>query len=434
MNSGGGIADIGNARGIRSGGGKREGQVWKENFMQATQVIRTHKMRSGLLIVGVAVGVMTVLAIVTVMSGLSKRIREDFVSANRPYLVVTRFDPMQDERDRADVLRRKELTADDADAIAGEIDIVDRVDFEIDPGGRMWVLRYKGERTNLIQIVGVSYSFSHLFNIDIDEGRSFTEFEQDRKRRVIVLGYGPSKDLFPNTDPVGKFIRIDNHEYEVVGTFESRKHILGSLGDNFAIIPYSTFEKDMSGRFDENQIIVSLKPGFTLEEGEEEITALLRARRAVEPGEENDFHIMTSEAFKDLLSDITRNIALILVIISSIGLMVGGIGVMNIMLVSVTERTREVGVRMAVGAKRSDIMQQFLIEAATLTGSGGTIGIILGLLAARGIARLINFPYSIPAVWILVAFIFSASIGFIFGLYPANRAARMDPIKALHYE
>jgi putative ABC transport system permease protein len=135
-----------------------------------------------------------------------------------------------------------------------------------------------------------------------------------------------------------------------------------------------------------------------------------------------------------MLGNIMTYIGLVLVVISSIGLMVGGIGVMNIMLISVTERTREVGVRMALGARRNDIMQQFLIEAATLTGAGGMIGIFLGLLAAKGVAALIRFPYSVPLIWIVIAFVFSASIGLIFGLYPANRAARMDPIKALHYE
>ena len=160
----------------------------------------------------------------------------------------------------------------------------------------------------------------------------------------------------------------------------------------------------------------------------------MRASRKLGPAEENDFYITTSEGFREMLASIMTYIGLVLVVISSIGLMVGGIGVMNIMLISVTERTREVGIRMALGARRNDIMQQFLIEAATLTGAGGLLGIFLGLLAAKGVAALIRFPYSVPFIWIVIAFVFSASIGLIFGLYPANRAARMDPIKALHYE
>ncbi len=409
------------------------GQVWIENLRQALVVIRTHRLRSGLLILGVAIGIMTVLAMVTVMTGLGKRIEEDIVSANRPYLVVTRYDPMTGGPDRRDLYRRKNLTVQDARAIEDSCRTVDKVDFQV-AGGRMRVLRYGAERTNLIQVVGASPNLGQMYNFHIEEGRLFTPLELEKRRRVVVLGYGPAKDLFPNRDPIGKWIKIGNIEYEVVGTLESRQHFLGSIGDNFAVIPYTTFMKDHSERWDDYQIGATVKSGYSLEEGKEEVTALLRARRKVAPGAENDFWVTTSDTFRELISGATRYIGLVLVVISSIGLMVGGIGVMNIMLISVTERTREVGIRMAVGAKRSDIIQQFLIESATLTGIGGIIGIVVGLFVARGIANVIRFPYAVPIVWIFVAFLFSALIGIVFGIYPANRAAKMDPIKALHYE
>jgi putative ABC transport system permease protein len=429
------VGTIGNGTPQKGGQGdaRQGGEVWRENFKQAFEVIRTHKMRSGLLILGVAIGVMTVLAIVTVMLGLSRRIQEDIISSNRPYLYITRYDAMGGEEDRRDIYRRKKLTPEDAAAIDELCGSVDRVDFEID-SNRMSVLRYEGERTNLIQVVGVSHNFGHMFSLQVDEGRFFTEFELERRRRVVALGYGPAKDLFPNRDPIGKRIKIRNFEYEVVGAMESREHIFGSISDNFAAIPYTTFEKDFSSKWDDYAIGVTVRPEYTLAEATDEITALLRARRKVGPGEKSDFYITTSETFRDLLSKITGGISLVLVVISSIGLMVGGIGVMNIMLISVTERTREVGIRMAMGAKRRDILQQFLVEASTLTGVGGVIGIGCGLLAARGISNLIRFPFTIPLVWIIIAFVFSASIGLIFGMYPANRAAKMDPIAALHYE
>lgn len=411
----------------------RGSQVWVENFKQAIDVIRTHRLRSGLLILGVAIGVTTVLAMVTVMSGLDKRIQSDIISANRPYLVVTRYDPFSGGPDRRDLYRRKKLTSQDAWELEDRCETVDRVDFVVE-SGNMSVLRFKGERTNLIQVFGSSHNFSYIFNLTQEEGRYFTEFEQERKRRVVVLGYGPARDLFPNRDPIGKRIKIGNHEYEVVGTMATRKHIIGGISDNYAAIPYSVFEKDLATKWAEYSIYVTIKPEFTIEEGREEVIALLRARRKVEPGQESDFYVTTSESFRKMLANITKYIGLVLIVISSIGLMVGGIGVMNIMLISVTERTREVGIRMAMGARRSDILQQFLIEAATLTGAGGTIGIVLGLVTARGVARLISFPYSVPVVWVFVAFIFSASIGVVFGMYPANRAAKMDPIKALRYE
>ncbi len=414
---------------------RRSGQVWRENFRQALDVIRKHKLRSGLLILGVAIGVTTVLAIVTVMSGLSRRIQSDIISSNRPYLMVSRFDPMEGggNRDRDDLLRRKKLTDKDARAVKAECRTVDKVDMQVE-SGRARVLRYKGERTNLIQVVGASSSFAYMYSLKVELGRFFTEFEQSRRRRVIVLGYGPARDLFPNRDPVGKRIKIGYHQYEVVGTMEGREHIMGGVSDNYAVIPYTTYQKDFPSPYNRFQIGITVKEGYTLEKAREEVVALLRARRGVRPGEDNNFHVTTSETFRELLSNMTRYVALILVVISSIGLMVGGIGVMNIMLISVTERTREVGVRMAMGAHRMDIMQQFLVEAVTLTGLGGLVGIFTGLLAARGISGLIQFPYSLPLIWIMVAFVFSASIGIIFGMFPAVKASRMDPIEALRYD
>jgi putative ABC transport system permease protein len=177
--------------------------VWKENFRQALEVIRTHRMRSWLLIVGVAIGVTTVLAMVTVMSGLGKRIQSDIVSADRPYLFLSRFDPMGGGNDRRDLLRRKQLTIKDAKFLEENCVSCDRVDLNIDPQGRMHVLRYEGERTNLIQVMGSTHNTANMYSIVIEYGRFFTEFETDRSRRVIVLGYGPAHDLFPNRDPIG---------------------------------------------------------------------------------------------------------------------------------------------------------------------------------------------------------------------------------------
>lgn len=419
----------------KAGGDDRSAaQVWGENLNQALVVIRAHKMRSGLLILGVAIGVTAVLAIVTIMAGLSRRIRDDFLSANRPYIVVSRFDPMEDSPDQRDLLRRKKLTDLDVKALEEFGETVDKIDFEIELREGPVILRRKGERSNFISVLGATPNLLNILSLNMGEGRFFSNFEMEHKRRVVVLGYGPAKDLFPNEDPIGKFVRIKNHEYHVVGALESRRHIIGAIGDNFVVIPYTTHEKDLMSRWDEAQIVVTAKPEYTLEECMEEVISILRARRGVGPGEENDFSVMTSEAFADILAKITTGIGLVLIVISSIGLMVGGIGVMNIMLVSVTERTREVGIRMAMGARRSDILKQFLIEASTLTGIGGGVGILMGLLVARGVSNLIAFPYVVPLVWIVIAFVFSASIGIIFGLYPANRAARMDPIKALHYE
>ncbi|MCK4350779.1 MAG: ABC transporter permease, partial [Candidatus Krumholzibacteria bacterium] len=175
---------------------RSRGGIWLENLKLALGIIRTHKMRSGLLVLGVAIGVTTVLAMVTVMSGLGRRVTEDFLSVDRPYLMITRYDPIGGEQDRRDIFRRKKLMPDDVAAIEERCRSADLIDFEVDSGGRMRVLRYGGERTNLIQVIGVSYNFSQMFTLQVDEGRFYNEFEQERRRRVVVLGYGPAQDLF----------------------------------------------------------------------------------------------------------------------------------------------------------------------------------------------------------------------------------------------
>ena len=418
----------------RTQDGRLGRELWKENFKQAVHVILTHRMRSGLLILGVAIGVMTVLGMVTVLSGLGKRVEQDIMSSNRPFLHIARYNPMEGDRDFAALMRRKKLTAEDAKAIKEQCRAVERVDFEVSPGEGMRVLRHKGRRTGYLQVVGTSENFPYIFSLQMDEGHFLTEGDVERRKRVVVLGFGPAKDLFPNMDPIGKWIRIGNYEYEVIGTMLSRRSFIGSMSDNFAVIPHTTFAKDHSNEYDDFEIVATVKPEYTLEEGMDEITALMRARRKVAPAAENDFYVSSSEAFREMITNITKYIGLVLVVISSIGLMVGGIGVMNIMLISVAERTREIGIRMALGAAKKDIIQQFLVESATLTGIGGIVGTVLGVLLAVLIARQIHFPFRFSPVWTIVAVVFSAVVGVVFGIYPARRAARLDPVEALRYE
>jgi putative ABC transport system permease protein len=219
-----------------------------------------------------------------------------------------------------------------------------------------------------------------------------------------------------------------------VGTFASRNHIVGSFSDNFFVIPHTSYRKDFETEGDFSSIAATVDEGLELEDGIEEITAVMRVRRGVRPGHDNDFAVLTSESFLDLIRRVTVPIGIVLTIIASIGLLVGGIGVMNIMLISVTERTREIGVRMAIGAEKRDIQTQFLVEAATLTGVGGVFGTVAGTALAWAVSGLIAFPFSVSVFWTVTAVAFSAAVGVIFGLYPARRAASMDPVNALRYE
>jgi len=418
---------------------EREGTVRRralflENLRQAVEVIRTHRLRSGLLILGVGIGVAAILAVVTILIGLGSQIEHDMTLADRPYVMVARFDMLTEGPEGEEVLRRDPLEPEAMDAVRRYCEAVRHVDFRYDPDGRLRVIEHGGEHTQPVKVIGTTETFPLIHAFTVAEGRFFSRTELERRRKVIVLAWGPAKDLFPHVDPIGRRVRIGTHRYEVVGVFEERKHIMGQLGEGYAVIPYTSYQRDFENRRDETYVVVSPAPGRSLEETREQVIETMRAHRRVPPGGENDFAVLTSEAFRETVGKITGAIALVLVAISSIGLLVGGIGVMNIMLISVTERTHEVGLRMSVGARRSDVLLQFLVESATLTGIGGAVGVGIGIAAAHGISGVTGFPLEVSPFWIAVSVLFSALVGLVFGVFPANRAARMDPIEALRHE
>lgn len=408
-------------------------RMWRENFHQAVDVIRLHRMRSGLLILGVAIGITTILMMVTVLSGLSRKINQDLVSARRPYVYVQRFDLIVTGENEEEMMRRKRLTPEDADALGELCASLDDVCFAVQPQ-QNYEIHYRSKKTPPTQLVGASHTFPMIYSLPVGGGRFFTRAEEQHRSRVVMLGYGPSQNLFGYENPIGKMVRVGGRRYKVVGTFAKRHHFVGSMSDNYVLVPHTTFLKDFQTKNDFESISATLKGGYSLEEGMEEITNVLRIRRGVGPGEDNDFVVMTSESFLELVSKFTTPVGLVLTVIASIGLVVGGIGVMNIMLISVAERTREIGVRRAIGAGRRDILQQFLVESSTLTGIGGVVGTVFGTLLAYLVSRLINFPFHFSVFWTLTALMFSAFVGLVFGLYPAKRAAAMDPAVALRCE
>ena len=405
---------------------------WRDGFNEAWRTITGNRMRSSLLILGVAIGVTTLLAIYTIVSGLSGRIRDDVVSASQPYIYISRNSGVGGG-DPAEKMRRSQLRPELEGALA-RTEGVGLIDYEISNNSGT-VLKYEKEKTQFVQVFGCSQNFPFMFSITVDEGRFLAASDVTARNRVAVLGYGPRKDLFPYQDPVGKTLRIYGQPYLIIGTMDERNHIIGQLGDNFVCVPWSTFEKDgLKGGFEDRNIALLVKDGFETDEVISNITGTLRRERRLRPGQKNDFDIVSSEAYGDLIDKVTGGIALVLVVLSSIGLLVGGIGVMNIMLISVAERTREIGVRMAVGARRQDVLLQVLVEAGILTGIGGVVGIVLGYLASWGMTHLLRFPFAISPFVTVGAALFSISIGIFFGLYPANKAARMDPIVALGRE
>ena len=403
-----------------------------EGVRQALRTIRGHRMRSLLLILGVAIGVTTLVAIFSIVTGLSGRIRDDIVSSSRPYIYIARYSGLGGA-DPDEMLRRPHLMPEVGTALEG-VAGVGVVDYQLS-NNRGTVLSYGEERTNFVQAFGSSEHFPFIFSIPVAEGRFFTGDEVQASERVAVLGYGPRKDLFPQLDPVGKTLRIYGRPYRIIGAMAERKHIIGALGDNYVVVPWTAFEKDgLREGMEDRNIAVTMLEGWDSDEVISNVTGAVRQARRLRPDQANDFDVVTSEAYGEIIDKVTGGIALVLVVLSSIGLMVGGIGVMNIMLISVAERTREIGVRMAVGARRRDVLLQVLIEAGTLTGIGGLLGIGLGYLASWGTTHLLRFPFTVSVPMTVGAALFSVAIGVFFGLYPANKAARMDPIVALGRE
>ncbi len=403
-----------------------------ENVTIALDILRAHKMRSGLIILGVAIGVAALMGVVSILLGLKQKITKDVTSSEQTVLQVTKFDFFVSGFDEA-MLHRKDITEEDAKAIRAECASLQHVGFIVESGHGPYTLRARDEKSRMIQVVGAEPALMDVWNLDLETGRMFTEEEVLHRARVIVLGFSPRRDLFPLTDPIGKMVKIGNDDYTVVGVFVERKTLFGSLAENFAVIPYTAYMAGLWKEHDPASVLGAVRDGYDLESAKDDLTRVMRQRRRLKANQENDFAVTSSDAALEFLNKITAPIAGILAAISSIALLVGGIGVMNMMLVSVTERTGEIGIRKAVGAKRQDILWQFLIEAGTLTGTGGIVGTTLGLAAATGVSALTGLPSALSPFYISLSVVFSISIGLFFGLYPANRAAKLDPVQAMNY-
>lgn len=407
---------------------KISGQFY-EAVMEALNTIRNNKMRSALVILGVLIGVMSLMGMVSTISGLNNFIAESFSAADTPILGLTKIDFTKGEGSE-EWLKRRNFKVEDAYAIQ-ELPHVEGVMIKF---ARNMVVKYKDRKAQLIAVIGSNQEFLKINSLNLAEGRFFTEEEQNKNRKLVVLGDKANKSLFPNEDAIGKPIRIQGKEYVVTGVMESRKTFMGSFAENYVAIPYGAFQRDFQQKWEGPDMNIIVDSYANLDAVEDNVRALMRMRRKVPLNEPDDFAIITVDGMLEFTRSITDNVALVMVVLASIALMVGGIGVMVIMLVSVTERTHEIGVRKAIGATRGQITLQFLIEAATLSGMGGLFGIIAGLAAAFLISRLIGFPFIVPIGWTFFAVAISAGVGLFFGIFPAHKAARLDPVVALRYE
>jgi len=405
----------------------------------ALETLRANKLRSGLTILGIVIGVMTVITISSVVNGLNSSVEGLVQSLGSNVLFVFRF-PAFTGRPTTEMLTRKQLTYDDAMAMR-ELPHVVAVSPALqytdnNAPGRAGVTAIKGGGKSMQNTIltGITPQQKDVNDLNMLDGRFFTDVDEERAAKVTVLGYDTAEQLFPGQSAVGKEVEATGMVFTVVGVLEKQKQAFGGGAnpqDNQALFPITTFHYMHPEQLDywiqlkyddpKNRPIV-----------EDELTELLRRRRKVMNDRQDNFSIFGTDTLTRLWNEITGGMFLLLFSLSSVALLVGGVGVMNIMLVSVTERTREIGVRKAIGATKQTILTQFTLEAITLCAVGGVIGIAIGSGIAAGLKYLL--PSLISPVWIATAFMSSCAIGLIFGIYPAWKAANLDPIDALRYE
>lgn len=421
----------------------------RETATMAFDTLRANKMRSALTVLGVVIGVTSIVGMTSLIRGFDSSLRDSISSLGPNTIFVQKFGGLSFSSGASfmDLMRRPNLSLGDMQAIERLGTTVGMTDLWLGAGpGQSPTERvfYGGERTRPLRILGTTERYVNINFAKMHLGRSFTEQEVRRGRAVAVIGYGPYEALFEKRgiDPIGKSARIGNVEYIVLGVVGKRPSPGGfGSADDFVIVPYTAFRKQFGhervqrGRMGMPIMIAVLpREGVAREETMREVETIMRIRHGLTLDKPNDFDLVTSDAILAVWDQISAAILLALVVISSIALMVGGIGVMAIMTISVTERTREIGVRLAIGARRREILVQFLIEAAVLTSVGGILGVLMGSTIGLVVNLISGFPVSLPWWSFALGLGFSASIGIFFGMLPAWRASRLDPIEALRYE
>lgn len=401
----------------------------------ALSSLRASKARAALTILGIAIGVMVVMAIGSMITGINRGVEDIFNQLGPRTFFVFRFFQagivVSDGSDEMSPWRRNPpLTEREAERIRG----LASIEFVVVDEGSSTPIEYGNRQLESVQIQGRGPDWIRVGGGDISPGRSFTRLESEARARVVVVNEKLAEEMFGQLDPIGKQLKIAGVPYQVIGVYIPPPDIFGEGNRPFATIPHKTFEKYVPYWRGWMDFLVSPAPDVTVQDAIDDVTAALRGMRGLRPAEENTFSIVTQDRLLDSWNQVTGMFFLVMIALSSVGLMVGGVGVVAIMMISVTERTREIGVRKALGAKRREILWQFLVEAATLTLVGGIVGMMVGGLISFLIATLSPLPAKVPLYSVLAALGMSILTGIAFGLYPAAKAARLDPVEALRYE
>jgi putative ABC transport system permease protein len=413
-----------------------------ENMRIAFVTLRANKLRSFLTMLGIVIGTTTVIVISAFVAGIDTRVQKEIESFGTRSIYVYKFDPAFNVNPSREERMRKPITFEDGMAIREHCTAVEMVavflsplDFTAGPFQQRPIVRYRDTEMNNASLSGGTPDYFRMGIVTVSEGRAFTAAEDARRAQVAIIGVDVANALLPNIEAVGKTIYVQGQPFEVIGVLARRDTFLVSADDpnneNKAVyIPYNTLRK-LYPEAKDNFVMAVARAGH-LEEALDQVRGLLRQRRGVPYAAPDNFGVTTSDRIIAQFNQIVGGVFALMVAISSVGLLVGGIGVMNIMLVSVTERTREIGIRKAIGARRVDITWQFLVEAMTLTALGGMLGVLSGWVLSLAIQLIL--PSYIPAWAPIAGLVSSISIGLLFGLWPAMKAARLDPIEALRYE
>ena len=412
----------------------------RENFLAALETLRSSKVRSALTVLGIVIGVSSVISMASIIQGLNKFVQDKVQSLGSRTYFVSRFPPGTDpSRWPTSIRTRRYFEYDYANFIrqaAPDVQVITTFGTRGFFFGDSNLITNGNRSVEKVILRGTEPQYTEAIPLfTVGRGRFISAFDQEHARPVVVLGAAINESLFPNTDAIGKTVRINGDLYDVIGVFEHDPGLfIGPGVDAFAVIPLSNFKKQYP-EAKELLMAFTVPENVSLQTAQDEVIQAMRRLRHVPASRENDFELSSPDFLSNLWNQLTGALVILTSVISSIGLLVGGIGVMNIMLISVTERTQEIGLRKAIGARRGDIRLQFLLEAVFLTLAGGTIGILIG----AGVSTLVRtFVPSIPAtlsyLWVTIGFTISVAVGVFFGFYPANLAANLDPIVCLRYE
>ncbi|GGP58208.1 ABC transporter permease [Shewanella algicola] len=393
----------------------------------AMREIRRNLMRSFLTVLGIVIGVAAVIIMVTIGGGATLQVTEQVASLGSNLLLVSPGQRMgMGQRSSASAFRLA-----DAEAIAREINNINAVA----PSSSQGATVVYGNENWSTSIMGSTNQFFVAGNWIFEAGRAFTQSELRAGKAICVIGESVRKELFGSQNPLGQKIRLEKFSCEIIGLLNAKgQSTMGTDQDDLVVIPLRTFQRRLSGNQDIKLIQISVNDGESTQKVKQAIGELLRERRHIATNEEDDFTVMDMKEISNMLSGITKVLTTLLGAVAAVSLLVGGIGIMNIMLVSVTERTREIGIRLAIGAMEREVLLQFLVEAVMLSSLGGIIGIILALIGSVTLANLMGVPFVFNLSIVAISFLFSAAVGVIFGYFPARKAAQLDPIEALRHE